>query len=150
VFKFLRSKSPKPTSSPMVHFKDGEGFFEYQCKHGFTSIEKGTAVIALVLDAQKEFGTPVAIRVKQDGSQLAALRVASDDGGFTVFATTPSAKGEKLQPGDVVLWVPSVLSKELGEKFDDTRKAWVGLIRAKVKPELNPNNPAFTIKCRYD
>ena|ERR1700730_2948892 len=103
-----------------------------------------------VLDAQREFGTSTAISIGQDGSQLAALRVASEDGGFLVFATTPSAEGEKLQPGDVVLWVPYEYNKEAGDQMSDKRSGWVGLIRAKIKPEINSANPSFVVACRYD
>jgi hypothetical protein len=66
------------------------------------------------------------------------------------FATTPSAKGEKLRPSDVVLWVPHEYSKEVGDQMSDTRPGWVGLIRAKIKPEINPANPSFVVGCRYD
>ena len=91
------------------------------------------------LDARQELGI----------SQLASLRVASKDGGFLVFATTPLAEGEKLHPGDVVLWVPYEYSKEAGGQMSDKRSGWVGLIRAKLKPEINPANPSFVVACRY-
>ena len=139
----------KPVVKTLL-FKSGKAFFEYQCQFGHTKIEKNVAIIAVVLDAKEEFGTPSAVQVKQDGSQLAALRVASDDGGFLVFATTPSAKGEKLRPDDVVLWVPSVFVQDVGDKMQDSRSGWVGLIRAKIRPELNPADSSFVVMCRYD
>jgi hypothetical protein len=95
----------------------------------------------------KSWGTPTPIRIGQDGSQLAALRVASKDSGFLVFATTPSAKGEELHPGDVVLWAPYEYSKEAGDQMSDKRSGWVGLIRTKLKPEINPADPSFVVAC---
>ena len=143
MFEFLRKK--KPNHPPIIYYKSGAAFFKSQCDFGHTKLENNTAVVALVV----ELGTHPPIR-RQDGSQLAALRVASEDGGFIVFATTPSAKGEKLQPGDVVLWVPYEYSKEAGDQMSDKRSGWVGLIRAKLRPEINPANPSFVVACRYD
>jgi hypothetical protein len=128
VLEFLRRKKAKSDPLPTIYYKNGEAFFQSQCEFGHTALEKNTVVVALVLDAQQEFGTSTAISIGQDGSQLTALRVASKDGGFLVFATTPSAKGERLQPGDVVLWVPYEYSKEAGDQMSDKRSGWVGLI----------------------
>jgi hypothetical protein len=151
MLEFLRRKKPKPDSLPIIYYKNGEAFFQSQCEFGHTVLVKNTAVVALVLlDAEREFGTSTPISIGQDGSQLAALRVASEDAGFLVFATPPSAEGEKLQPGDVVLWVPYEYRKEAGDHTSDKRSGWVGLIRAKIKPEINPANPSFVVACRYD
>jgi hypothetical protein len=87
----------RPTTTNLI-FRNGVAFFEYQCKFGHTDIKKNTATVAIVLDSKEEFGTPSAITVKQDGSQLAALRVASDDGGFIVFAATPIVKRRETSP----------------------------------------------------
>jgi hypothetical protein len=143
-------KSTAPPRPATLHFKSGAVFFEHQCKFGHTTIEPGTGVIALVLDAQKEFGTTTAVSIGADGAQLAALKVASDDGGFLVFAKTPSEKGDKLQADDLVLWVPSIYSEEVGHKVTDRRTGWVGLIRAKIKPEIQTDDPSFVFVCRYD
>lgn len=147
---FRRKKSRAASSLPTLYYKDGQAFFEYQCRYGHTSIEKKKAVIALVLDAQKELGTPTPISIGKDGSQLASLKVASGDGGFLVFASTPSEKGEKLTPGDIVLWVPYEYSAEAGTQMTDKRSGWIGLIRAKVKPQINLSTDSFEIACRYD
>ena len=139
MLEFLRRKKAKSESLPIIYYKNGEAFFQSQCDFGHTALEKNTAVVALVLDARQELGI----------SQLASVRVASKDGGFLVFATTPLAEGEKLHPGDVVLWVPYEYSKEAGGQMSDKRSGWVGLIRAKLKPEINPANPSFVVACRY-
>lgn len=55
------------------------------------------------------------------------LRVASQDGGFIVVATTLGPKGPKLQVGDFVAWQAGKL-KEGG---------WVGVIIGTLKPELS-------------
>jgi hypothetical protein len=150
MFGLFRKKTPKPTMPSVLYFKSGQAFFEYQCEYGYTDIVVNSAIIGLVLDAERELGAPTPISIAPDGSQLAPLRIASPDGGFLVFANTPTAKGEKLQPGDVVLWVPSIYVKEAGEKMEDSRSGWVGLIRAKVRPEIDSRSPSFAIACRYD
>lgn len=133
-----------------LYFKSGLAFFEYQCRFGCTKIEVNQGLVALVLDAQKEFGRTNPVYVGFNGAQLAALRVVSEDRGFTVFANTPSGKGEKLNPGDVVIWVPSVYNLEFSEELGDPRAGWVGLIRALVKPEINLTGAGFEISCMYD
>jgi hypothetical protein len=150
MLEFLRRKKANLHVLPIIYYKNGEAFFQSQCHFGHTTIVTHTAIVALVLDEQKEIGTSPAVCICQDGSQLAALRVASPEGGFLVCATTPSAKGEKLQPGDVVLWVPHEYVEEIGDKMSDRRSGWVGLIRAKIKPEINPADPSFVVECRYD
>jgi len=107
---------------PVLYFKSGAAFLEYQCKYGHTEIVENTAIIALVLDARKELGRWSAVLIGEDGSQAALLRVASDDGGFIVSATTPSADGEKLSPDDVVIWVPMRFVSEIANHFSDRRE----------------------------
>ena len=106
--------------------------------------------MALVVDARKEFGVATAVAVREDGTQTATLRVVSPDGGFRVFASTPSGKGDRLKAGDVVLWVPFVFKDEIGSKTEDRRTGWIGLIRAKVKPEIDMSKPDFKIECDFD
>jgi hypothetical protein len=141
------SKEPPAT----FVFKSGASFFELQCKYGDTKIEKGKGVVAIILDAREEFGTPVAVKVEQDGRQVAVLRVASEDGGFVVTSQTPSGTGDRLHPGDIVVWVPSDHSEEVGEVFQDERSGWIGFIRAKVKPELEATATGqLSFFCRYN
>ena len=131
-------------------FKDGSAFFEYQCKYGETDIKQNKGVVAIVVDAPKEFGTKTVITVNPDGSQLAIVRVAAEDGGFIVPTNTPSKAGDKLVAGDLVIWVPMVLNKELGSRMGDPRSGWIGMIRAKIEPEIDLTKSGFNIICGYD
>jgi len=149
VWPFGKNKDSNRSRSQALYFKSGLAFFEYQCKYGFTKIENNVAIVGLVLDAQKEFGASNSVSIGKDGSQLAALRVASADGGFLVFANTPSHTGDKLKPDDCVLWVPSIYSHEAGNQMSDPRSGWIGLIRAKVEPKIDLQDPSFSITCRY-
>jgi len=148
VWPFRKSNAEPPNESPRkLYYKSGPAFFESQCQFGHTSIEKGVALVALVIDAQKELGTPTPISIGKDGTQFAALKVASSDGGFLTFAETPSDKGDPLQPDDLVLWVPSLYNDEVGRNMSDRRSGWIGLILAKIKAETEPNNQSFVIAC---
>lgn len=146
-------KKNKNTYIPeAIYFKNSEGFFEYQCSFGQTNIKPNDkAIVAIVLDAQKEFGAQYPVKIDNDGKQTAALRVASEDGGFVVISPTASNKGEKLSPGDLVFWLPVTQLKEaLVENIDvDPRFSWVGLIIAKIKPEMGVKNQDFSIICTY-
>jgi len=145
------SRKPRQDSKPgVLYFKSGQAFFEMQCEYGHTELEQGQGVIALVLDAKREFGAPVAVKINADGSQMAMIRVAADDGGFVVPATTPSKRGDRLQPGDVVVWVPGAYKEEIGAAFGDPRCGWVGLILAKVAAEYDPKNPQWNVLCEYN
>lgn len=133
-----------------IYFRSGPAFHEYQCKYGHTEIAINAGIPALVLNAQEAFGIPAPVIINPDGTQLAALRVASKDGGFLVFASAPAGSGERLEPGDVVIWVPFEYLTEVGSQATDPRTGWSGLIRAKVSPEISLENPNFVISCRYD
>ena len=63
IFRRIRPAPERPASDPpaTLSFKSGSAFFEYQCEYGFSEIKIKTAIIALVIDAQKELGTPTAI-----------------------------------------------------------------------------------------
>lgn len=130
-------------------FKSGAAFLEYQCKFGHTDIVPKQGIVALVLDSSKEFGTQNAVKVEPDGRQMAALKVASDDGGFIVMAQTPSGAGDPLVPDDVVIWVPISHAKEIVPDGMDDRFGWTGFIVAKVKPEIDMANPNFEIVSSY-
>jgi hypothetical protein len=146
----FKRKKIQSVISDKITFKGGREFFEYQCKFGHSTIEPNHAVVALVIDAQKELGTPTPVSVSKDGTQAVAIHVASDDGGFLALSKTPSGKGQRLHPGDVVLWVPTSYSDEIGEKMSDRRSGWIGLVRAKLDPEVSVSEAAFSIACRYD
>lgn len=144
------SKNKAASGLPRVlPFKSGEAFLEYQCEFGFTDIRPKQGVVALVLDASKEFGTSDPVAVNAEGIQTATLKVASPDGGFIVSAQTPSAKGDRLRPGDVVVWVPLEHLGDILPEGMDKRFGWVGFIVAKVAPEIDLANPELKIISRY-
>jgi hypothetical protein len=142
------SRTSEPANSKL-RFRSGEAFFEYQCKFGATDIQPRQGVVALVLDASKEFGAAYAVKEELDGTQLATLRVASRDGGFVVISRTPRPGGHKLQPDDVVIWVPVSYSPETVLPGMDRRSGWVGFIGAKINSVINPESASFEIACRY-
>jgi hypothetical protein len=87
------------------------------------------------VDARKEFGVKSAVRILEDGNQLAILRVVSDDGGFNVAASTLGPKGPELQPGQLVLWRAGKYAPEVAAAAKEKRFGWVGLIEGTLKPE---------------
>jgi hypothetical protein len=144
------SREPKQAELPRkLIYKSGQAFFEYQCKYGHTEIKPKHGIAALVLDPREEFGWTSSTKVQNDGSQEALLKVASEDGGFMVFATTPSGKGDPLEPGDVVIWVPQLYVMEAAIERADPRIGWVGFIVAKVKPEIGLDNYKPDFLCVY-
>ncbi len=149
MFNFLRKKKSKYANA--LYFKSGEAFFEYHCKYMVTTIKENHAAVALVLDARKELGAESAVDIIKNGIQAATIQVASDDGGFLVRAETLSSEGEKLQPGDVVLWVPHILFPEVGIRNQSRqRPGWLGFIRAKINPVIFLDSPSFDVVCRFD
>lgn len=145
-------KKKQAATHRVLPFKNGEAFLEYQCKYGHTKIQPKQGIVALVLDARREFGAEQATKVEDDGRQMAMLRVASEDGGFVVPAWTPTGGGDALKPDDVVVWVPVEYTKPAMEKAADLdpRFSWVGFIVAKVAPEIDTTNPELKLLCRYD
>lgn len=142
-------KKKKDGHLPVLKFKDGAAFIEYHCKFMSTDIVPGSPLAALVLDARAESGTSVPVKVHEDGVQTAMLRVASDDGGFRVLAETASANGIRLKPGDVVAWVPYQFMPEFAEASDDERFGWMGLIVAKIAPEIDENTQQMKVLSSY-
>lgn len=96
---------------------------------------EGSFLPAVVLDSRELFGTPTAVKTQDDGNQLATLRIASDDGGFLVIATTAGPKGPKLQPGQLVAWKAMQYVPDIVKTSKDKRFGWVGLIIGTLKPE---------------
>lgn len=132
-----------------VVYKSAEAFFESQCKYGYTALKEGSGIVAIVLDSRKEFGTSVAVKTQPSGNQLATVKVASEDGGFITFAETLSAGGDRLDPGDLVIWIAGSYLPELAESIGDARSAWMGLIVAKIAAESDLATNEFTVICRY-
>lgn len=148
VWPFSKKQKNKDLPSKLI-FKSGQAFFEYQCEFGHTDIQPKQGIVALVLDASKEFGTEDSVKIEDDGRQMVMLKVASEDGGFIVAAQTPNSKGDRLKPDDVVIWVPMNYAQEVVPDGADTRFGWVGFIVAKVRPEIDMANPNFDILCDY-
>lgn len=142
----------KKEQSPVLVFKSGEAFLEFQCKYGHTEIIPGQGVVAYVIDAAKEFGVQNAVRRQPNGTQLAMLKVASEDGGFLVASTTATGMGDDLKAGDYVIWVPAQYNSPMVNAVNevDPRFGWIGFIVAKIKPEIDPSAGNFTILSRYD
>ena len=144
-------KTPSQLPDKLV-FKSGEAFLEYQCKYGHTKIVPRQGIVAVVLDSQKEFGTRAPTKIEPDGVQIVMLKVASEDGGFVVPSRTPTGNGDRLKPDDVVIWVPIEHAMPAVDAVNeiDPRFGWVGFVVAKVLPEIDMNDPNFTIMSRYD
>ena len=149
-----KAKAPE---RPTFVFTDTDAgrkaFFDLQCKYGDVEIEKGKGIIALVLDLSQELPEfTEAVAIKPDGTQLALIKVISEDGGFIVVAKTLGSGGDRLKPGDFVVWVPVALN-EIPDTFEvppGWRLGWVGLIRAKINwMEVGTTGP-FQLVCRYD
>lgn len=116
-------------------FRDGPSAFEYACKHLEYRLENGCTLPALVMDASRAVGSRVSVRTNRDGNQVALLRIPSADGGFVVVARTEGAVGPKLKPGQLVLWRAEVYSQSMGEKANDVRFGWLGVILGTLKTE---------------
>lgn len=139
MFSFFKRKQPKAPStpeagSPPLFFKDNPAAFEYACKFLQCHLTEGSFLPALVLDSKELFGTETAVKIQADGNQLAMLRVASDDGGFLVAATTANPKGPRLQPGQLVAWTAMKYVPAIAKDANDKRFGWVGLIVGTLKP----------------
>lgn len=125
------------SSRGKLTFETGLEFFEHQCIFGEAEIKPKRGTVALVLDAAKEFGSGMSIKMEADGTQTAMLKVASRDGGFLVLSQTLSAGGEPLNPNDAVVWVPIEYSAAHVPEGADDRYGWTGYIIAKLKPEID-------------
>lgn len=136
-------------SKPVLQFETGKDFIDYHCEYMSTQIQQGSPLAAEVVDARKQLGASVALKVDDNGIQTATLRVASKDGGFLVIAQTASANGDALHVGDVVAWIPAEHMANLAEAADDKRFGWVGLIVAKIAPEIDMNTQQMTALSNY-
>jgi hypothetical protein len=130
----------KQSSEPDLRFTNSASLFEMACKYGHTEIGLNQGMLAVVLDAKKEFGTPQPVKLEADGTQTAVLRVVSEDGGFVVPSKT-LGRGPPLSPDDAVIWVPVAFSDEVARLSSDRRCGWVRRIRAKVNFPASFKNP---------
>jgi hypothetical protein len=152
LWPFGKKKTSEP---PTFVFTDDEAgrkaFFKFQCKYGDTKIEPGKGMTAIVLDPRGEFpDIPHPVKIEPDGSQLALIKVVSEDGGFIVTAKTPSDKGDRLVPGDFVAWVPYTYHNDPLDPSVDKRIGWIGFIRAKLRWLEMGTTGQFDLICRYD
>ncbi len=143
---------PRRRERGPFRFDSAEAFFADQCRRASGKIVRRKGLAALVVNGTQELGGERSTLVRDDGTQLAMLTVAAPDGGFRVPATTLTGNGDRLKPGDLVVWVPmqrmSTALDVLGDA--DTRFLWSGFIVAKIKPELDLSKSGFEIACRYD
>ena len=133
----LAQKNADTDAIPSLFFMDGVAALEYACQFMKCPLHEGSFLPAIVLDSREMFGAATTIQTLKDGNQVAMLRVASDDGGFVVFATTAGPKGPKLQPGNFVGWKAAKHSAEVAASMGakDPRSGWVGLIIGTLRPE---------------
>ena len=127
-------------SQDVVSFDSTEAAFEYCCRFMDTELRKNKRLPAIVLDASKILGAKQQVPSDEEGIQRAYLRVASNDGGFTVVGHALSQNGPKLQPGDLVIWRPLKHVAEAAKKMEDPRNAWAGTIEARLHPTLSAKN----------
>lgn len=130
----------RTTTEPELVFTSSASLFKMTCKYGHVKIKLNRGLLAVVIDAKQEFGTPEVVKTEADGTQTAALRVVSEDGGFVVMSRTVG-RGPPLSPDDAVIWVPTAFSEEVGGLSEDKRLGWVGLIRARVNFPASHKNP---------
>lgn len=121
---------------PPLMFKDGPSAFEHACKYMDCPLGPGVCLPAIVLDAREMLGAATSVQMLEDGNQIAMLKVASDDGGFAVFAATQGPKGPRLSPGNLVVWKAGQHSPEVAVAMGakDARSGWIGLITGTLKP----------------
>jgi hypothetical protein len=133
-FKFRRRReTPAAPAIPLL-FKDTEAAFEYACQYLDCWLHEGLAIPAIVMDATR-FGAASQVSVQSDGSQIAAVRVASADFGFLVMASTAGPRGPRLKIGEFVLWRAGKHVAAVAQHSKDDRFGWVGLIVGTLRPE---------------
>lgn len=118
---------PRDPQLPL-YFKSSEAAFEMACKYLDCTIVKNTLLPAIVLDAKEHFSMPVAVKKNADGNQVVVVKVASDQGGFIVPASTLYPNGPDLEPGNLVYWMAGQFNSDIG--------CWNGFIVAKLKPQI--------------
>jgi hypothetical protein len=139
MFDFLKRTKTATTRTDAgigpLYFKDGAAAFGYICKYMECPLSEGSYLPALVLDSRELFGTATAVKVESDGNQMAAIRIASREGGFVVAAPTLGPKGPRLEPGQLVLWQALKFSPAFAKRTREPRVAWIGFIVGTLRPE---------------
>lgn len=122
--------APNVPHHPMAGlvFKTNQGFFEYQCKYGDTTITAKRPCFAIVRGDITSFATEVTNEPMADEHQrFFDLIVASPTGGHTQMVIHDIRKGA-LTNGDLVAWMPLSFS---------TTGGWFGQIIARCAPEFD-------------
>ncbi len=116
-------------------FEDTRAAFAQACADAPEGIEAEQPMIALVLDAETEFGADAAITLEEDGCARLALCVAAPDGGFIALSKTTHPAKQALNVGDLVCWVPLKHDAALAQEANDERFGWIGLVFATLEPQ---------------
>jgi hypothetical protein len=125
----------------VLPFKSGQAFFDYQCQFGVVDIRPKMGMVGLVKRVSIEQGSNI---------QNATLQIISRDGGFEVFSQTASENGDRLSVDDIVIWVPIQRDALLATVYKkDERSTWMGLIVARVAPEVDMKSSQFKLLCKY-
>ncbi|WP_168199203.1 hypothetical protein [Pseudorhodobacter turbinis] len=135
------TKKTSFAGSAILPFKSGKAFFEYQCEVGIVDLKPKQGIVGLVKKVSLEPETNI---------QNATLQIASRDGGFETFSQTANGKGDRLVDGDIVIWVPLHPDPILASVYkNDKRSQWMGLIVARVAPEIDTQRSQFRFYCKY-
>ena len=108
------------------YFRSNEEAFTYACEAMDYAVRDGVVLPALVEDASADFLTPTPVKRKEDGNQIAVLRVPSEEGVIQVIGETASPSAPDLAVGDLVEWRCGVIATGV----------WIGLILGRLAPEL--------------
>lgn len=100
--------------------------------------------ISAIVDQLHDAGSSSGGNPKKLADQL-ATQILQVSGGL--IAQTPSSKGSRLEAGDVVLWIPLQYRPEIAT---EAMSGWMEVITAKLKPEINLENPGFHMICKYE
>lgn len=135
-----------------LHFKGNEHAFEYACNFFGCNIKERQALMAIVLDPEKEDAT---LRLmlhsisKGENKYIAyAMKITSNDGGFKALGMCYN-KNADLNYGDLVYWVPMQRFPVFAMMAMDDRAAWMGAIVAKVAPCYSLNSGSFEIVDKF-
>lgn len=136
----FKRRNPKVSSDgdagrPPRFFPDGIAALRYACRLLECPLHEGAFLPAVVLDPREMFDKRPKLK-PADGSQVAFLCVASNDGGFVVVASTAGPKGPRLEPGQLVAWKALRYLPEIASTVSDSRFGWAGVIVGTLKPEL--------------
>ncbi|NIJ34319.1 hypothetical protein [Sphingomonas oligoaromativorans] len=130
------------TSGTMLPFKDADAFMEYQDEFGIREIRQNRAMFAQIIDAREWAAARTPVSIDDRGIQTALIRLPSATDQQVTLATTMAA-GARLQPGDLVCWMPIQFDEDLAEAGKMASMGWVGFITAKIAPTLSDNLPTI-------